>query len=268
MTVDARTRASSRCYRLDRLVRADEPATVCAAVSGRLLGVVATLEPDARLTLTMSARRLGAVTILLHAFGVGPGAGDDLAWCGRGSTCGLKEPAPSRRSLAPLASTRPSRRPRSASAGPCVPTPRPAQSPARPPTRAPPAAWPRWTRPRRRCAACGPLTCPVGHDAAGRSARHRRGPAPPPRARRPGGGPDAGGRRLPRRGLVGRRGARAHRHPRADAGPGRHARGSAPALAPTARSRQSPKVSPFLYPTRHRKTKFGFRLVTGWRSCR
>lgn len=84
MTVDARTRASSRCYRLDCLVRADEPATVCAAVSGRLLGVVATLEPDARLTLTMSARRLGAVTILLHASGVGPGFGDDLTWCGRG----------------------------------------------------------------------------------------------------------------------------------------------------------------------------------------
>ena len=84
MTIDARTRASSRCYRLDRLVRADEPATVCAAVSGRLLGIVATLEPDARLTLTMSARRLGAVTILLHASGVGPGFGDDLTWCGRG----------------------------------------------------------------------------------------------------------------------------------------------------------------------------------------
>lgn len=83
MTVDARTRASSSCYRLDRLVRADEPATVCAAVSGRLLGVVATLEPDARITLTMSARRLGAVTILLHASGVGPEFGDDLAWCCR-----------------------------------------------------------------------------------------------------------------------------------------------------------------------------------------
>ena len=62
MTVDTRTRASSRCYWLDRLVRADEPTTVCAAVSGRLLGVVATLEPDARLILTMSAQRLGAVT--------------------------------------------------------------------------------------------------------------------------------------------------------------------------------------------------------------
>ena len=94
MTVDARTRASSRCYRLDRLVRADEPAAVCAAVSGRLLGVVATLEPDARLTLTMSARRLGAVTILLHASGVGPGFGNDLAWCGRGSTCGPRSPPP------------------------------------------------------------------------------------------------------------------------------------------------------------------------------
>lgn len=94
MTVDARTRASSRCYRLDRLVRADEPATVCAAVSGRLLGIVATLEPDARLTLTMSARRLGAVTILLHAFGVGPGFGDDLAWCGRGVHVWAEEPDP------------------------------------------------------------------------------------------------------------------------------------------------------------------------------
>ena len=83
MTVDARTRVSSRCYRLDHLVRADEPAAVCAAVSGRLLGVVATLEPDARLTLTMSAQRLGAITILLHASGVGPGFGDDLAWCCR-----------------------------------------------------------------------------------------------------------------------------------------------------------------------------------------
>ena len=94
MTVDARTRASSRCYRLDRLVRADEPATVCAAVSGRLLGVVATLEPDARITLTMSARRLGAVTILLHASGVGPGFGDDLAWCGRGVHVWAEEPDP------------------------------------------------------------------------------------------------------------------------------------------------------------------------------
>lgn len=95
MTVDARTRASSRCYRLDRFVRADEPDTVCAAVSGRFLGVVATLEPDARLTLTMSARRPGAVTILLHASGVGPGFGDDLAWCGRGgATCGPRNPTP------------------------------------------------------------------------------------------------------------------------------------------------------------------------------
>ena len=94
MTVDARTHASSCCYRLDRLVRADEPATVCAAVSGRLLGIVATLEPDARLTLTMSARRLGAVTILLHASGVGPGFGDDLAWCGRGVHVWAKKPDP------------------------------------------------------------------------------------------------------------------------------------------------------------------------------
>lgn len=156
MTVDARTRASSRCYRLDRLVRADEPATVCAAVSGRLLGIVATLEPDARLTLTMSARRLGAVTILLHAFGVGPGFGDDLAWCGRGVHVWAEEPDPPPRSRAPPTSTRSSRRLRSASAGPCAPTPRP----ARPPTRAPPAAWPRWTRPRRRRTACGPSACP------------------------------------------------------------------------------------------------------------
>lgn len=94
MTVDARTRASSRCYRLDRLVRADEPAAVCAAVSGRLLGIVATLEPDARITLTMSARRLGAVTILLHASGVGPEFGDDLAWCGRGVHVWAEEPDP------------------------------------------------------------------------------------------------------------------------------------------------------------------------------
>ena len=42
----------------------------------------------------MSAQRLGAVTILLHASGVGPGFGDDLAWCGRGVHMWAEEPDP------------------------------------------------------------------------------------------------------------------------------------------------------------------------------
>ena len=264
MTVDARTRASSRCYRLDRLVRADEPATVCAAVSGRLLGIVATLEPDARLTLTMSARRLGAVTILLHAFGVGPGFGDDLAWCGRGVHVWAEEPdppqipRPAHLHEIVAATEERERWPVRADAAP-DPVPDLCASGGLatldPPPTAPHGMWP----------VCLPGSGMMLLDAlrdTGGVVRLHLAPAGPVEARmledvvsRAEGWSDVAaleriGTPVRMRALVGVPGdQRLHWHPQPDP-------------ASLRRYRH------ILYPTRHCKTKSGFRLVTGWRSCR
>ena len=69
---------------LSRALRNTDPGLAGRILTDRLLGVVASQGPDARVTLTLGTERDGEVRVSVDAVGVTPTFPQDLAWCSEG----------------------------------------------------------------------------------------------------------------------------------------------------------------------------------------
>ena len=69
---------------LSRALRNTDPGLAGRILTDRLLGVVASQGPDARVTLTLGTERDGEVQVSVDAVGVTPTFPQDLAWCSEG----------------------------------------------------------------------------------------------------------------------------------------------------------------------------------------